>query len=328
MKPKPRIIQTVVEFLGINALVDSLGRDELVKLVNLKSSKGNTLAHRLTRHVSGIDLNEISPYILDWDVINSKDLAPIENAMQAQNMDLVMFLLQRGAQFRNIGDFPLQSFLSYVISFYGNHPEQLEPIEDNLITKLVTYYGVSLSSYDSNGESPLGVAIRTVNTKIIDLIVELGADVQWPCSCNMKPIPFICSAVNDIDQFTLLMDCLLKHGTDINAQSTHFYDNGAPYKISSIVLLMDKPLPEPFIKYMIDHGAALNYVDPNGWTLLHCYIQKVSYQEELIRLLQQHLPACHIEDEGGERYLTFDWTWLTPQLSEEILRDFYCNMSI
>ncbi len=219
----------------------------------------------------------------------------------------------------------LQSFLNFIISFYGSHFEKSEL--ENLIELLVVHYKVDINQLDGNGDTPLGTAIKTTNTKIIKLIVRLGANVNDICSNNMKPIPFICSSVKNINAFKCLIDSLLECGSDINAITVQYTTTG-DQKVSPLLFVMENRNFLPFMKHLVSRGASLNFVDSQGWTLLHHFIHKttdVDYRVQVITLLRQRLLQDAMDIDEDHNGSSFCLGQITPQLSEQVLAEIFNN---
>jgi ankyrin repeat protein len=217
-----------------------------------------------------------------------------------------------------------QSFLNFIISFYGYYPEKLDLC--NLIQRLVINYHVDINHLDGTGDTPLGTAIKTSNMKIIKLILQLGANVDDVCSNNMKPIPFICSTINNINEFKCLINCLIEFGADVNATSLQFSEK-EDREISPLLLIMEKPRSTPFIKHLVACGAKLDYVDSFGSTLLLHFLHKTSDVDlfnQAAQLLQQKLVVDNMEIEGAQ-YITFLPSQISPEISEEILAILFGN---
>lgn len=379
MTIKPRVICNLIEFYGLLGLINIIGDDVFHLLANSQNFKGTTLAHKLVTEHCRIDLNEIDPFIENWNLVNNEGIAPINIALKTLDLSVIMFLLQRGAKLSSTHNVPFQykylpfwiqhlpdtfleknatemlfhedwlrsgaslmnaldtmadygadvrafnwrhqSFLNFIISFYGCYPEKAQM--SNLIQRLVTTFDVDINQLDGNGDTPLGTAIKTANLKIIKLILQLGANVNDICSNNMKPISFICSSVNNINEFKCLIDCLVEAGADVNATDVQFSECEDDREISPLLLIMERRASLPFIEHLVARGAKLDYVDSQGVPLLCHFLHKTSsvdWYNRAARLLQQKFRGDFMEIEDAPFIPALpSLTQISPQTSEEIL---------
>lgn len=189
------------------------------------------------------------------------------------------------------------------------------------VVRLLLSHGAGIHTEDDHGETPLQVACEFGRLKTVELLLEEGADVNWPINCSSEHAAFPLQAAasqRDESLITLLLD----KGADIDAQSG-FYGNaliracgegdenivrlligrGASVNAyggyyHSALQFASHTRYEAICRILINHGANVNAIGGNSGSALHAACQG---DENIARLLINN--SADVNAQGG-RYGT------------------------
>lgn len=136
------------------------------------------------------------------------------------------------------------------------------------ITKLLLSNGADPHAMDHHGRGPLHYAVDWQNVEIVKLLLEVGADVNKRCKCDMTVLHIAVGQLRDAEMVKLLLEA----GADINASG----DNMPPPLHIAVGSCVDShgilpPLPpsEEVVRLLLENGADANSYDYMNTTPLH-----------------------------------------------------------
>ena len=223
---------------------------EIQKILNLSTSLLGC-AHRndvdgARRLLDGIDRRDRRSIVAKGD----NDNAPLFVAAMRGNVDMVEFLVKEcHADMEERGRY-----------------EDLELKSSYLVTPL---WGAAASNY----------------LDVVDLLINLGADINASSENGRTPILEACSTNVDVVEY------LLKHGADVNI----------PGKDGETCLMV-AVWSEEICQILIEYGATVNARDKSGNTALHRAITHHDYsdQEDVVQFLIDHGSDPFVKNEYGE----------------------------
>lgn len=165
----------------------------------------------------------------------------------AKSKEMAEFLISLGADIN--GENGYGTPLSQYVSTTGT------PL--NLI-KFIIDSGANIKAKNSDGKTPLHVAVEFHNIDYVKVLIERGADLEAKDNNGNTPIMRLNPSRRGAKE---MLKLLIANGADVNAKDN--WDNTLLHfvaKFSSV---------ESFIELLIKHGANVNAKDSGGNTPLH-----------------------------------------------------------
>ncbi|KAM3068553.1 hypothetical protein ACMFMG_011084 [Clarireedia jacksonii] len=156
---------------------------------------------------------------------------------------------------------------------------------------------------DSYNQTPLYWASKNGYLKIVQLLLDRGADVKAASENNQTPLHWA-SKYGNVEIVQLLLD----RGADINIADEHGW---------TPLYWAFKNSNREIIQLLLDRGAEVNTADKNGWTLLHS-ASKYGHLEVVQLLLDRGADINTVDKDG--------WTslhWASENRYSEI---YYLNI--
>lgn len=203
-----------------------------------------------------------SIYLCDQVVVHEEML--VHDAISEKNMVFLKYLVENGA---NINERDLEGFTPLLNAVYYNFVDGVEflikigaPIDDNSdgqtplilatrqgndkIIKILVENGADVNKSDKHGNTPLHLSTKAGNLKGVKLLIKYGANIN---AIHIGWTALIYSVYNrhaDMSRY------LLDNGSDVNAGSKHYRG------IFDVADFTDKNM----VKLLIENG-----VDTNGF---------------------------------------------------------------
>lgn len=272
------------------------GTDDIIKLlinkgadVNAQDRQGNTPLHIISETWPqkwwAEDFREKATNILltsgaDIEAKNKKDKTPLCLAAEKGFRDAIISLLEHDANPENISDLNLR-FTAAPISM---NKTELE--------KWVLANVDNINAQNSSGETLLHSAIKGGNKPLVEILINLGADINTTTNKKDAPLHW---AVRELQP--QIVDLLISKGAHVNTKnskgSTPLHLLAEPVTIGS-----EKSLGQDRIKIfktLLINGAIVDIKDNDGRTPLeleqHWLPQSEKgrqYQAEVIQLMQKY----------------------------------------
>ena len=179
--------------------------------------------------------------------------------------------------------------------------------------KEIVESGVDVNSSFKLLGSPLNYAVIMKHPKVVEALLEMGADPNKKDDKNKYPI-LLCTSINEYDynksnEIVQILDALLKHNADVNVRDVasgatplmnsvyignseitkKLIDSGADVNIGTVHNVWS-PLTKAIhnenvdiVKMLIDNGADVNFVDSSAETPLLLAVE--SGKTELVEML-------------------------------------------
>lgn len=134
---------------------------------------------------------------------------------------------------------------------------ETEPTDIDLCKCLLEEFGADPNVEDTNGQTPLLVAVARQDSNLITALLSAGADTEATDSKGRTPLQ-IARARDDYSTIHLL----LEHGAERDAENPSQEDQA---------LLIDavRSGEVELVDTLLGNGANIDEQDENGWTLLH-----------------------------------------------------------
>lgn len=237
----------------------------------------------------------IRNFNIDVNIIeDSAQLSPLHCAVQCGNKDIVISILEHGADINiHVGD--IQTPIDIAVNA-GNldmvklliengadidtcidceyHYTPLQNAINNNNYDITEFLLLSGAATDENYTSlyPLMFAIRNENTEIVKLLLQYNASVDKLEYGEGYPINLAVRHGN-----VEIIDELLKHGADPN--SSYRYSSCLKIPLHQAIYYHRADI----VKLLTLYGADVNSIDDNGNTPMHVAVNEV--QEDIIRIL-------------------------------------------
>lgn len=197
-------------------------------------------------------LNIIETLLKNGADVNAKSndgYTPLLAAMHGENPETIVLLLERGANFNEIGDY-------LTILFAVSAMEEPKP----QIIKTLIKKGASVDAKDTNGVTALHIA-SGLTPEMFRIVIERSADVDAQMSPDgITPLMFATLVKNPE-----IVEMLLKHGANTEIKD----NNGETALIYAI-----KQNSEEIIEMLIKSGANVNAKSSTGNSLLYWAIRE------------------------------------------------------
>ena len=251
--------------------------------ITLESMDDGTGVEMLTSACSKGDEDEVAKLLKEHGLtlINKKDTngnAPIHIACQAGLLSIVRLLLKQGADRstkNGCGASPLQT------AIFGDHLEIVQLLSKKDPRK-------ELNTLDLT-QSQLQYAAIFGRTRILEWLLQNGADANAPWTGGRTAAHFVCALAEGNSQAVDCLNSLVKHGADLTIQD----DEGRmPIHVVRSVAIMET---------LIDRwGVDVNTLDGNSWTPLHHSSAAISGCEEVCRFLLRKEADLHAVTGDGD----------------------------
>ncbi len=218
----------------------------------------------------------------------------------------------------------IRKFITSYIDVCENDEFDYKPIETAIaynsieVLKILLRYNTNFNSYDSNGSSLMSLAIYYDKLEIVELLIELGVDINIGFRENYY--------VNGIEYFDgsssielaiddrnyIIASFLLKNGVKTNLKTDD--------EIKVFIALIDSEIE--LVKKYINEGVNVNVQDDSGFTpLTHAviFIEDIPFIEWLIN----NSAFFDIKDNDDQSLLSFIIDSLNVQEIEEADKFYY-----
>lgn len=255
----------------------------------------------------------------DVNLKNNKGESPVFNAVSVGNSEVVKFLLDHGANVNAIDNFRLTPLHTAAACNYGNSHQKVAEVllkagadvdaqDENgstafhiLVTRpasvkvieLFLDHKANVNAVNSQGETPLMIAISGSSVEVIFSLLENGAEINAANAIGSMPL-HRAAAKNQDKSHMKVVEALLKNGAAVNAQDTDgntplhhlvakssakvlqlFLDSGADVTLKNHH--EEVPLFEAVrnsnhevVQLLLDHGSDVNSLETgSGSTPLH-----------------------------------------------------------
>jgi ankyrin repeat protein len=175
---------------------------------------------------------------------------PLHFAARYFRIDLAKILIKHGADINAIDNRNCQTPLEYAItSQYSNDfSDDTIFINDNCnMVKFLIDNGANINAKNSQGQTPLIVAIIEKQYKIAILLLKKGAEINIQDDYGTSPLFLACSCCNRNSD---LIKALLKKGADVNVKTK---DGATPLDMASVRSY--GTLDDEIQKLLLNHGA-------------------------------------------------------------------------
>ena len=177
--------------------------------------------------------------------------------------------------------------------------------------------GVSVDIINEYGKTPLIIAILNSNTDMVELLIELGADITKPNKKNMDIIPFILACKRGLND---IVKILISAGADVN-QKVNFHNGREEPLIHYIIDNMKSSgyLPNAnhieVIKTLINADTSrriINIKDDNGDTAIMFAIRKICQEKEYMKLIYMLINMgadLNIKNDNGKTFVDLAYSY-------------------
>lgn len=193
---------------GDSSTFESLSEDQLSKSLKLRNEDGRSLLH-VAVSSSRTEAVKILSAVADESVVNSSDeegWAPIHSAASIGNLEIMEFLLSKGAN-ANLKNDGGRTALHYAAS-----KGWLK------IAELLISHGAKINLKDKVGCTPLHRAASTGNSTLCEFLIEEGAEVDATDRAGQTPLM---NAVICYNKEVALL--LIRHGADVDVEDKEGY---------------------------------------------------------------------------------------------------------
>ena len=166
--------------------------------LNAQNEDGNTLLHYAAEENNASLLREIVLAGADVDVTNELLETPLIKAVEYENHEAALYLLDHGASVHTRDH---EGYSAIHWATIGH---------DMKMVKLLLIRGASLFSETDNGETPLHHAAQYGNAKLVRFYIKRGADVNQESQCGTP----LFQAITQGRLF--IVDILLANGADMD----------------------------------------------------------------------------------------------------------------
>ena len=178
---------------------------------------------------------------------------PLMAAAGAWNMDILNFLLDKGADVKAktpAGDTILSIMIGQGFSFGPRINEQYH----NLIRKIISK-GVDVDSYNQNGDNnPLLISMSSADVETVDMLIEAGANLNIIVHKDNPDVPLnraISQLVRMRPDAEYIIDKMIAKGANVNPKAENLRSN----PLSSAVA----EGREDIFNKLVKHGADINH---------------------------------------------------------------------
>ena len=145
---------------------------------------------------TGGDVNRVSP--------DKRRDSPLQAAVWRDDLEMAAFLLDRGADLHDRGDYDSEVLFIASTCTYSSR-----------MTELLLRSGADPNATDRDGCTPLYDVARTYRLDVLETLIRGGADVNFRAPDESTPLH---SAVRNTDPESRAIRILVKHGAKLDAQ--------------------------------------------------------------------------------------------------------------
>lgn len=185
------VVEVLIQHGAKVNVLDTSDRTPLLLAVNRAN---HDVVQVLIKYGAKVNIEEIHGY------------TPLAEAVWQKDQSLVRMLLEAGAKVTK------SHYLLHYCVMYRSYG----------LVELLLSYGCLVNLRDDNGDTPLHIAARTGEIKIIDILLRHGANVNFPNSVTGTcPLHEAVEATRDCDHhiFTQALEKLLHYSCDLNHES-------------------------------------------------------------------------------------------------------------
>jgi len=181
-------------------------------------------------------------------------------------------------------------------------------------------------NYDSNLVTPLIVACRYSKEKLVECLIEHGANVNEVMKDGNTALTVSCS-YNEENKNENIIKYLINYGADVNKKGYQYIDINGNYKNEIVTLVTPLIIAckygyESIVKYLVDYGANINKVMDDGNTALivACRYNKKNKNENIIKYLIDHGANVNEAMADGNTALTVACGFNEDNKNENIIK--------
>ena len=245
--------------------------------VNSRNNHGTTILHSALSYKSKVDMVK---YLVEHGAgINFKDSdgeTALHTAAVNCNLEVVKYLVEQGADLycqNKDGSTALELAVSYSskcdlakylfeqsadvnskINFQALLPVALAQDDDYHI-KYFVKHGANVNEMDTNGDTPLHLAILSNNLHIVKYLVENGSDVNGRNAVGQTAL-HLSASQGEFEIFRYLV----KNGSNVNGRDA---DGNTVLHTAVVNSCLD------IVMHLVEQGANVNSKNNNGKTILH-----------------------------------------------------------
>ena len=212
--------------------------------------------------------------------VNAEDVnseTALQRASEFGHVEIIKLLIDNGAAVNNLGMFRMSP-----LHYAGSNLTAIETLLDR---------GADIQLFDHNGLSSLHWAVKSAHEDVATLLLDRGANINASDHDGLTPLRYAGYA---------LMKLLLDRGASVDAVDCHgrttLYYSIEKGREDEVVLLLERGAHLEgalhcavsqrdlgLVRILLDAGAKVDAVDPNGWQPLHVAITK--RHPDIVRLL-------------------------------------------
>ncbi|RXG55009.1 putative ankyrin repeat protein [Armadillidium vulgare] len=208
---------------------------------------------------------------------NLRGVLPIHYASERSNLDIVKFLVEKGADFNSIDNtrrtsvhYAAKQSNSSIVEFFVERGADFMARDDDLETPLhyaaeggnldvvrfLVEKGADINSTAKGGIVPLHYAAEGGNLNVVEFLLEEGADFCSMDNCDRTSVHYAAKQSN-----SSIIEFFVEEGDDFMAQDS---DLKTPLHYAAKGGNLD------VVKFLVEKGADVNSTDRDGRTPLHC----------------------------------------------------------
>ena len=205
-------------------------------------------------------------------------------------IDLIDFLLQKGFDINFENDDRLTP-LHYILQ-YWNYPEgRVTSLYDK--TKILLDKGAKIDSESSVGDTPLMLAIKAKEIRVVKLLISLGANVNRRNN-QFKDTPLHRLSCRQSGEYDQVMQILIDNGAEVDAQAR--INLNTPLHIN----ILNKGSIKN-AKVLLANGSKLLLKNAYGETAFHLALQY--HDTKFIKLALEFQPSLVLALNSGKDHL-------------------------
>jgi ankyrin repeat protein len=220
----------------------------------------------------------------NYEALNSHGCSPAEVALQAQNLDTAMRIIQATGGKAHKLTKEKRSLLDQVLQFYSR-----SPLDKDLVPEAFKLACPSDST-------ALVEAIKTRDASLVKLILERGSNPNEATASGLYPIFAAFNACS-----APVVQVLVDHGADVTLRNPH-----GPNVLQAALaspLSRDKEAITTVFELLLSSGADARTTYSDGTTLLHRVVGEGHDLVKVLQLLLKHGLSVDAQDRNGNTAL-------------------------
>lgn len=201
----------------------------------------------------------------------------LELALKNNHLEVALLLIKQGVPV-HLSQMYKNTPLYLAILDKSNHP----------IVKHLLEYGACIDSFDQNSDNPFYVAWTKRYGKIVELLLNYGADPNISFVKDSKSISPLEEAINAKN--LKAVRCLLKHGAEVKPSMLHDIIRDIqtrPWRrpqefTNNNQTLLEKSNDLQIIDLLLKYGADPNYINIRGQSLIELALDKNKAEAQII----------------------------------------------